>query len=253
MSDQKRTHPLAARLKAYKDKVSELSAQIATITHDLKNPLAIMSESISLIESYVRKSQWEKLPVGLDFQRKAVLKMTAMLDALLSYSQIGRYSEKTQRVNLRETLINLHNGWSAKYPNLIAAIVLKLAAEELELPAVSIERVFTNLIENSFKYACPAGRLIITIELTVTNARLHFNYRDNGVGIPGEFSKRIFQVFTRASPNSPVKGYGIGMASVKKIVENLGGEIRIPEGTHAGVHFVIDLPRFEPAAGNHYA
>ncbi|MEQ1518316.1 MAG: ATP-binding protein [Usitatibacteraceae bacterium] len=112
--------------------------------------------------------------------------------------------------------------------------------------AVLIERVLCNLLENAAKYT-PSGSTI-TIEALTLDRWLEISVADNGPGFPSEFAARLFDKFTRAEPESAVRGVGLGLAICRAVVEAHGGKIRAENIAPHGAKFVFSLPLQKPPA-----
>jgi two-component system sensor histidine kinase KdpD len=110
--------------------------------------------------------------------------------------------------------------------------------------AVLIERVLCNLLENAAKYT-PAGSHI-AIAATQAGDRLEMAVVDDGPGFPPEFAARLFDKFTRAEPESSVRGVGLGLAICRAVVEAHGGTIRAENVHPHGARFVFTLPLDTP-------
>ncbi|MDO8784759.1 MAG: ATP-binding protein, partial [Syntrophales bacterium] len=116
-----------------------------------------------------------------------------------------------------------------------------------ELPAIRgdrkrVCRVFENLIQNAIKYRGDTKTPTIKIGCE-PGAEFHeFYIRDNGIGIDPKYHQKIFQVFQRLSDVN-TEGTGIGLAIVKRIVENQGGRIRVESEKGMGATFYFTLPK----------
>ena len=108
---------------------------------------------------------------------------------------------------------------------------------------------FTNVIFNLLDNAVKYRREDVPLELTVgsrdlPHERLEITIEDNGIGIAKDDQKRIFDKFFRVSTGNlhDVKGFGLGLAYVKKMVNELGGDITVESQLHQGTKFIIILP-----------
>jgi Signal transduction histidine kinase len=130
------------------------------------------------------------------------------------------------------------HSWSFKAEN--------IRAEALLGDALRLRQTYVNIISNAVKYT-PAGgdiRISLSEELEGELCRLNFSCVDNGIGMSQEFLSRIFEPFERAqhSGTSGIEGTGVGMSIVKKLVEALGGEIRIASEQDVGTRVDISIP-----------
>jgi signal transduction histidine kinase len=118
-----------------------------------------------------------------------------------------------------------------------------------ELPWVfgnktQLYQIFSNLIGNAIKYRSPDRPLEVTIKAQPLTSRRRtvISVSDNGKGIPDQYRESIFKPFNRAGEQS-TEGSGIGLACVKRLVEKLGGNIRVDSAVGEGSVFTIELRR----------
>ena len=120
--------------------------------------------------------------------------------------------------------------------------------EAMELPTILAEEVqmvqlFQNLISTAVKYNTSAEPLV-TISYVLRDSKHMIRVADNGVGIPEDKRKRIFEIFERIENQSNADGTGIGLSTCKSIVERMNGSISVESNQPEGSVFVIELPYF---------
>jgi signal transduction histidine kinase len=103
-----------------------------------------------------------------------------------------------------------------------------------------LRHIFTNLLSNAIKYS-PAGGTV-RFELIHQDETAIFQIQDEGIGIPPEDQKRLFQPFDRAKNVGKIPGTGLGLAIVKKCVEAHGGQISVTSEVGVGTTFTVMLP-----------
>ncbi|ODT56266.1 MAG: hypothetical protein ABS72_01840 [Paludibacter sp. SCN 50-10] len=107
-----------------------------------------------------------------------------------------------------------------------------------------LRQVLVNLISNAVKYSQPHPE--IQVDLTVRNEQAVLTIRDNGIGIPENEKKEIFQPFYRASNVRGIEGHGLGLNIVKETIELHNGTIRFESVQHQGTTFIVQLPVVHP-------
>jgi PAS domain S-box-containing protein len=218
---------------------------LATLAHELRNPLAPMLHAIQILKA------GSPLPPELEWARRVLDRqaqvMTRLLEDLLDVSRISRnrLELRTERVELAAVL---DCALETSRPVIAAGrhqFTLSLPPEPILLEAdpVRLAQVFSNLLNNAAKYTEEGGRLALV-------ARRHggeviVSVRDSGIGIAPEMLPHIFAMFSQATPGSvrSQAGLGIGLPLVKGLVEVHGGRIEArSDGPGRGSEFVVRLP-----------
>ena len=219
---------------------------LATLSHELRNPLAPIRTAAQLLQSPELRS--EELQRAQAIIVRQVTHMSALLDDLLDVSRItrGAFLLKKEYVGLQ---ILIDDAVEAAQP-LIDSRRHTLRIEPpstpivLEVDPVRLTQVLSNLLTNAAKYTPVGG--VITVEHRFEAHRLLVSVRDNGVGLSSEMLTRVFSMFTQVEPKSirSEGGLGIGLALAKGLVELHGGHIEArSDGLGRGSEFVIFLPR----------
>ena len=218
---------------------------LATLSHELRNPLAPMRTAIHALHI---GGEW---PPGAEDLR-AILErqldhLTRLVDDLLDVSRITQ-----GKIHLRREAVDLVLKLTYALEN--CRTPLKAAGHELavtlppepvlvEGDRVRLQQVFENLIINACRYTEPRGR--IDVSLALEQGEAVFRIRDNGVGIPEAMMPRIFEMFAQADSSSDRTrhGLGIGLALVKNLVQLHGGSVAVSsDGLGLGSEFVVRLP-----------
>lgn len=218
---------------------------LATLAHELRNPLAPVTNALSLIKlSGGNPAQVEKAVLMMERQ---VVKLTRLVDDLMDVSRIttGKIQLRKSRISLATVL---HNAIEACRPHIEAAnhqLVVSLPEEHRELMAdpLRLEQVFANLLTNAAKYTRPGGRIELLARSEPT--RLVVKVRDNGIGIPPDMLHTIFTVFVQGSHSARISqgGLGIGLSLVEGLVGLHGGDVEAySAGLEQGSEFTVFLP-----------
>lgn len=240
ITERKRAEREQARLLGELTQINQELNQFAhVVSHDLKAPL----RAIGAISGWLATDYADRLGPDAKDQFELLLgrvhRLDALIDGILRYSKIGRTPEDRSPVDL----------------NLLIAEVCELLAPppgiciEIQpgLPVIRIDRtritqVFENLVSNAIKYmGRPAGR--IDIGCRTEPDGWTFLVRDTGPGIEEKYFHRIFQIFQTLSSRDERESTGIGLAIVKKNIEQCGGRVWIESTVGAGSTFFFRLPR----------
>lgn len=122
-----------------------------------------------------------------------------------------------------------------------AEIVIREPLPSVALDEKRLAEVFVLLLDNALRYCHPERPLRIEVSAAVTGDRAVFRFADNGSGIAPEHRGQVFELFSRLVPNS-VPGTGMGLALLRKIVQQAGGEVSVEDGIDGGTSFVFDFP-----------
>lgn len=225
---------------------------LATLAHELRNPLAPISTGLELMRLSSGDVQaMDEIRARMERQANHIVRL---VDDLLDVSRItqGKLSLKKECVDLREIVKEVADAAEPRLreANLHFATTLPDEPCFVDVDPHRIAQVITNLVDNSIKFTSEGGRLSVEVERTNQVARIRV--KDSGVGIPRELQTSIFGMFTQlASGNSKSggAGLGIGLALSKSLMEMHGGKIAVrSEGHGRGSEFELTLPMATPAA-----
>jgi len=221
---------------------------VSNMTHELKTPISTISLAAQMLMDknlpperknydYISKVVWEESR-RLGFQVERVLQM-AIFDK-------GKIKLKRKVVDIHVVAQKVTDNFVLQIGNQGGKINLSLLATESSVMAdeVHITNIFANLVENALKYS---GNNSPEISISTANhpKGILISVQDNGIGISKENQKRIFEQFYRVPTGNVhnVKGFGLGLSYVKKLVEIHGGSISVESEVGTGSKFSIFLPR----------
>ena len=218
---------------------------LATLAHELRNPLAPVRNAIHILRARLPPSP--ELHWARDVIDRQVTQMTRLIDDLMDVSRItrGTFELRRERVTLEEVA---RVAVETSRPIIDASgheLALELPVEPIFLDAdlVRLAQVFSNLLNNAAKYTSPGGRILVAAERDARLVRVAV--QDSGIGIPAAMLTRVFEAFTQLdrSLERSRGGLGIGLALAKRLVEMHGGTIEAHSaGPGLGSEFVVRLP-----------
>lgn len=220
---------------------------LAALSHDLRTPLTAligMADALARSEPRLAKKQIEWAESILTESQR----LSQLVDNLLD---MARLEAGDVKLNADWQPVEEVVGTALR----VSQPVLQQHKVTTDLPAnlplvrfdaVLIERVLCNLLENAAKYT-PAGSHI-AIAAAQAGGWMEIAVLDDGPGFPPEFAARLFDKFTRAEPESTVRGVGLGLAICRAVVEAHGGSIRAENMHPHGARFVFTLPLETPPA-----
>ena len=217
---------------------------LATLAHELRNPLAPIRNSLSLLR--LTAAGQPAVP-AYEIMDRQVSHMVRLIDDLMDVSRITR-----GKIDLQKTTVNLAavvaDSVETSRPLIDAAnhvLEVSLPSEELLLDGdgVRLAQVFSNLLNNAAKYTDPGGR--ISIAARRENHTAVITVSDTGIGIPADALSRVFDMFAQANARDrrSKSGLGIGLALARSLIEMHGGSIMATSaGEGKGSAFVVRLP-----------
>ena len=174
----------------------------------------------------------------LRFQVEKVLQM--------SMFERQKVTMKMKDIDANELINGVINTFALKVEKHNGKITANLEAEEsmIFVDEMHFTNVIFNLMDNAVKYKRPDEELLLNVRTWNESGRLLISIQDNGIGIKKEDLKKIFEKFYRVHTGNlhDVKGFGLGLAYVKKIVQDLKGTIRAESEVGVGTKFIIALP-----------
>ena len=232
----------------------ELQSFAYISSHDLQEPL----RKIQTFASRLLQNEYDNLSVaGKDqFERmqNAARRMQTLIDDLLAYSRTSNPEKKYELLNLGIIVDEVTRDLKEELEQKQATIQSGQMCDVKIIP-FQFRQLLHNLISNALKFSLPQHPPVITITSheasgrTFNNPRLapnetycHISVADNGIGFEQEYAEKIFELFQRLHGRTEYTGTGIGLAIVKKIVENHNGTITAHSAAGEGATFDIYLP-----------
>ena len=219
---------------------SELDATLKAVSR------YVLADGAELSESEVKDARLaveEDLPEAIGFIRSSTKKMDGLINAILKISRDGRRELKPERIDLRELLNNTAETIHHQVSDTGGEV--KVAADTVRTITTdrfSLEQIFGNLFDNAVKYKHPDRPLLLTAKTApIGRGSIRIDVTDNGRGIAPEDHERVFELFRRSGVQDQ-QGEGIGLAHVRSLVRNLGGEITVTSTLGSGTTFTIRLP-----------
>ena len=224
------------------EKNEELERFAFVAAHDLKSPLfGINGLSKLLSENYGSQIDDEGKEI-LMLLEKSSYKLSSLIDGLLAHSRCENVlKEKKSQINLNDLIKDLIGLFTYEQE---LTINLRSSISSIVTNRTALEQVLINLVANAIKYNDKEN---VEIEIGVSSSASHYEFyvQDNGPGIALDDQEKIFEIFkviaTKDRFGQP--GNGIGLATVKKVVENSGGLIEVKSNPGKGAKFIFTLEK----------
>ena len=231
-------------------KLSEMKNDfINNMTHELKTPVSTISLAAQMLkDSDITKSPdvFKHISGVINDETK---RLSFLVEKVLQMSMFERQKAtlKLKEIDANDLLANVANTFALKVEKYGGTIDIDLQAEEsgIYVDEMHITNVMFNLLDNAVKYRRLDVPLTLMCRTWNENGKLLISIEDNGIGIKKEYLKKVFDRFFRVPTGNvhDVKGFGLGLAYVRKIVEDHKGSIRAENGAgNVGTKFIITLP-----------
>jgi|GEM_PF-1472631 len=219
----------------------ELEAFSYSVSHDLRAPLRHISGFSQMLDQYLGGKLDEKAQHYLRTIGASSRQMGVLIDGLLAFSRIGRSEMKVQRVNLGPVVKSVMDELTAENGNRkIAWAVAPLP--EVEGDSVLLRQVFANLLGNAVKYSSRAEEPRIEVGTEpAEEGTVSIFVKDNGAGFDPKYAHKLFGVFQRLHTAKEFEGNGVGLATVRRIVQRHGGRVWAEGAPGAGAKFTVNL------------
>ncbi len=225
-----------------KDTITELEQFAYVASHDLQEPLRMVTSFLTQLEKKYGDVVDEKGKKYIDFAVDGAQRMRQIIQDLLEFSRVGRTDDKLEAVDLNELIKEIQ-------------VLFRKQVEEKDahihadtLPVINdyktpLRQVFQNLIGNALKY----GKKDVPVKIDITVKELknywQFAVADNGIGIDKEYFDKIFVIFQRLHNKDVYSGTGIGLALTKKIINKQGGKIWLESEPGKGTTFYFTIKK----------
>jgi PAS domain S-box-containing protein len=218
---------------------------LATLAHELRNPLAPILNSVQLL--HLLGPVTPTLQQVRDILERQTKQMARLVDDLLDLSRVARGLLQLRRERLDLAAV-VKQAVQTSEPSIQSreqqlTVTLPEGPLPLEADQARLVQVLVNLLNNAAKYTDPGGRIDLRVERAGNEAVVRLT--DTGVGIPPEMLPRVFELFTQVeeSRERSQGGLGIGLALVRRLVELHGGTVMATSaGLGHGSEFVVRLP-----------
>lgn len=219
-------------------KNKELDQFAYVVSHDLKAPLRGISNIISWIEEDHVEEVTPEIERNLVLIKGRTLRMENMINGLLEYARIGKTKRSFENVEVE----NVVNELKAIIIPQNTKLVIENKLPVLRGVRLHIEQIFANLLSNAVKYNTSEAPEII-IRYREAGEYHEFSVSDNGPGIEREYFEKVFEIFQTLQERDAFESTGIGLAIVRKIIEDNKGTIIIKSEPGKGADFIFTWPK----------
>jgi two-component system, OmpR family, phosphate regulon sensor histidine kinase PhoR len=220
---------------------------INNMTHEFKTPISTISLAVQVLKDDAIKKDENRLNRYIGIIQDENRRLGTQVEKVLQMALLDRGEVKLKlgMVNIHETIEQVLNNISVQIEQKDGIVNLELDADnpEIEVDEVHLTNIIYNLIDNANKYSPEKPEITIRTE-NVDNG-LKISVLDKGIGMSKEQLSRIFEKFYRVPTGNlhDVKGFGLGLSYVKKMVESHNGSINVESKLGEGTVFEVVLPK----------
>jgi PAS domain S-box-containing protein len=235
---------VAARTRDLTIANQDLESFAYSVSHDLRAPLRAIDGFSRLLGERHGEQMDEEAREYLGRVRNAAARMGSLIEALLKMARLGRSGLKPADVDLGKMATEILAELRAGEPGREVATVVEPGLHGRGDPHL-VRNLLQNLLGNAWKFTRGTEGARIEVGRDAQGA---FFVRDNGAGFPAEYADKLFRPFQRLHSQAEFAGDGVGLATVRRIVERHGGTIRAEGATGEGAAFHFTLPQVAPDA-----
>jgi len=221
---------------------------VDNVTHELRTPLVAIKHTVSLILESTAGDLNEQQRKLLDITQRNIKRLNRLIDSMLDFSKITSENlllsiEKQKLGNLIDDCVSSLQPWAASKKISIERH-LQDSLPEVPFDYEKLTQVLVNLLSNALKFTPEEGRITVAAELKDEEGIFQISVADTGKGIAPEDHEKVFEKFIQVGVNTPmdIRGTGLGLPIVKKIVELHKGKIWIESELEKGSTFFFTLP-----------
>jgi signal transduction histidine kinase len=220
---------------------------INNMTHELKTPLATMSVALEAISGFDLSKDADLTKEYVDISRHEVSRLSLLVDKVLNIAVFDREDSniKMDTIKLNEIIEEILDSMKLQFDNKNAEVQFHNASSNPSIKgdSVHLTNVVYNIVDNALKYSGEEPK--VDINMVEESGNLIITIQDNGMGIPEEYSDRVFDRFFRVPSNDQhdVKGHGLGLSYVKDVINKHGGNISVKSVEGEGSKFTISIPK----------
>ena len=212
-----------------------------SVSHDLRAPLRAVSGFAEIVARRHRASLNAEGQHYVDNIVQASGRMGHLIDDLLTYARLGRSSVRREPVSLASLVNEIVSNMQSSLDEVHGTINIASDLPTIIGDPTLLRQIFTNLLENAVKYHKPGYPPNVTVACQSEDRYIIVRVSDTGIGIPAEYQEKIFNIFQRLHSEDEYPGTGIGLATVRKSVELLGGRVWAESKPEEGSTFSVEL------------
>lgn len=220
----------------------DLETFVQALTHDLRAPARIIQSFAEALIEDKGEALDEESRRYLERIRFAASQMTELVDALLTFGRLEHETKGPRPVSLLDVLQSSLRSLAEEIDARQAQVVVGEDLPVVQGDSALLKSTLTNLISNAMKFVPPGTRPRVTVSADRHDHGCRVAVGDNGIGISSDDQARLFSPFVRLHGEEEYPGIGLGLSTVRKAVELMGGSLGIESAPEGGSVFWFELP-----------
>ncbi len=220
---------------------------VSNMTHELKTPISTISVALEAMTGFGIDQDPKRTREYIDISKHELKRLNILVDKVLKMSSFenDEVPMNMEKIELKGLIENIQNSMQLHLENNRVNLKFEANKDEffVDADAVHLTNVLYNLIDNAIKYSDENPAIKITLQ--DLGRTIEIRIQDEGIGIPKEYQDKIFDRFFRVPSNDRhnVKGYGLGLHYVHKIIKRHHGNITLKSELNQGTEFIIEFPK----------
>lgn len=216
---------------------NELDKFVYSVSHDLQEPLRMVTSFLKLLDSRFKNNSPEEGERYLEMAIENADRMKEMIYGLVDFSRVNRSQEKKELINLEEMMVNITAMYQTELRDKNIALKFEIPEAVLARP-MQISQVFKCMFQNVIDHA-QGEELEFNISYTEEEGFYHFQFSDSGLPIKPVYLDKVFEMFKKVNPNST--GVGVGLSLAREIVQFHGGTMWATAEPDTTFHFTLPI------------
>ncbi len=219
----------------------ELDKFASIVSHDLKAPLRAIGNLTGWIEEDAGDTLVPEARTHFNMIKQRVTRMEDLINAILDYSRADERTGEDEHISTKD-LVEDTLDFIGRPENVTLEVAPGLP--EMVSDKTRLQQVFSNLLGNAIKYN-DKENIHISVSVTEHEKEWEFSVKDNGPGIEPQYHEKVFVIFQTLNRRDDVESTGVGLAIVKKIIEDQGGKIWVESDGKLGSDFRFAWPKIK--------
>src|SRR5579885_635804 len=219
----------------------DLQSFFHAMTHDIRAPLRVIKSFAQLLQEEEALRMGAQGKQDLKRIQSAAAQMQEIINGLLAFARVEYGNQQTKPVSLEQQVQTCLQYLQHEIEQSEAQITVRGDLPMVQGNAILLTLALTNLVSNALKFVAPGRRPVILVRAVTSPQSCRLEIEDNGIGIPSADQQQLFQPFVQLHSKEIYEGVGLGLATIRKAVELMGGRVGVTSHLGQGSIFWMEL------------